>query len=338
MEGEGWHSKEVENVFDIAQCNGFGFQVSRSSETQKLHLHIAKPFHGVPKPSIHGDPRGREDLNDEEQVAFLDALRTALSAASNSERPWTEADIWLTDFLGYLWVTINVERYHDIPLVFDTATNMGYTMTTHTKRPVAFRPREGLSFTMHNLETLMVTQMRKEYDMIAEYQQEKTPAELWRLVLRLSGGGRNILKPYNWSTPHGRAFCAELRATLGKAPTSKSASKCRFHWERYAPVVRRLGILEAGSWSASDAFPGAQAQEPSPKKAKVSEEEEEQAEPCMICLEAPPTTLVLPCSHNVVCDSCSHQLPATSDKAICCQCRRKITHVLYADGTQISVE
>lgn len=49
---------------------------------------------------------------------------------------------------------------------------------------------------------------------------------------------------------------------------------------------------------------------------------------CMICMDAPPDTLVLPCGHIVVCRSCSDQLRATRDARTCVRCRRPITDVL----------
>ena len=43
---------------------------------------------------------------------------------------------------------------------------------------------------------------------------------------------------------------------------------------------------------------------------------------CIICMERPPETMVLPCRHVVVCRECSIQLPNTSDKYTCCQIHR----------------
>lgn len=49
---------------------------------------------------------------------------------------------------------------------------------------------------------------------------------------------------------------------------------------------------------------------------------------CMICLDAHPNTLVLPCQHVVVCVACSDKLADTPDAHTCVQCRRPITSVL----------
>ena len=49
---------------------------------------------------------------------------------------------------------------------------------------------------------------------------------------------------------------------------------------------------------------------------------------CMICLDKPSDTMVLPCEHTVVCKECSIKLRETHDAKICVRCRREITHVL----------
>ena len=55
--------------------------------------------------------------------------------------------------------------------------------------------------------------------------------------------------------------------------------------------------------------------------------EEEDTE-CMICMDNPADTMVLPCEHCVVCKECSEQLKDTHDAKICVRCRREITDIL----------
>lgn len=50
---------------------------------------------------------------------------------------------------------------------------------------------------------------------------------------------------------------------------------------------------------------------------------------CMICLDAKPSTMVMPCGHVVVCAACSKGLAATHDAKICVKCRRPIEEVIY---------
>ena len=58
----------------------------------------------------------------------------------------------------------------------------------------------------------------------------------------------------------------------------------------------------------------------------VKEEEEEFV--CMICQELPPTTMVMPCRHVVVCENCSKKLKDTNDKHTCVRCRTEIEAVI----------
>ncbi len=63
------------------------------------------------------------------------------------------------------------------------------------------------------------------------------------------------------------------------------------------------------------------------KKEKVDVPEEEDEFECMICMDAPPTTRVLPCGHVVVCSTCSVRLRDTADESTCVRCRTPIESV-----------
>jgi hypothetical protein len=70
-----------------------------------------------------------------------------------------------------------------------------------------------------------------------------------------------------------------------------------------------------------------------PMKEPVDEPSE-----CMICLESPPNTTVIPCFHSVVCSTCSASLENSTDSKICCQCRCPITGVYYPDDSVKVIE
>jgi len=74
------------------------------------------------------------------------------------------------------------------------------------------------------------------------------------------------------------------------------------------------------------------------EKEKEKIENEEKEEECMICLDNPADTTVMPCFHTVVCSDCSHQLENTADAKICCQCRRPIEGVFYPDNTMKEIK
>jgi hypothetical protein len=80
-----------------------------------------------------------------------------------------------------------------------------------------------------------------------------------------------------------------------------------------------------------------QEQQERPGEAKRARTEEKEGgdgfpEECMICMDAPPQTLVLPCLHRVVCEACSAALRGTNDRKTCTYCRSEITGVSYESG------
>lgn len=56
---------------------------------------------------------------------------------------------------------------------------------------------------------------------------------------------------------------------------------------------------------------------------------EEGIRECMVCLDRPPDTLVLPCMHCVVCRECSDGLKSTNDARTCLRCRCPIEDIVY---------
>ncbi len=76
-----------------------------------------------------------------------------------------------------------------------------------------------------------------------------------------------------------------------------------------------------------------------PPMSPIPSEEEEEEDPddffppaaklCVICMERPPTTMVLPCRHCVACKTCSELLKSDPiNSKICVTCRQDITFIL----------
>lgn len=53
---------------------------------------------------------------------------------------------------------------------------------------------------------------------------------------------------------------------------------------------------------------------------------------CMVCMENPPNTMVMPCCHVVVCDQCSYKLTQTLNAKKCVKCQQPIKEVIYPDS------
>lgn len=81
--------------------------------------------------------------------------------------------------------------------------------------------------------------------------------------------------------------------------------------------------------------PTSEEPEPEPKSGKRKSPPPADPEPedeCMICMDAKPQTLVLPCLHKVVCEGCSVALMESRDKRTCVYCRRPITGISHESG------
>lgn len=68
---------------------------------------------------------------------------------------------------------------------------------------------------------------------------------------------------------------------------------------------------------------------PQKPKKEDADDDNDMIELCMICMERPPNTLVLPCQHCVVCKECSEKLGDTPVAKKCVRCMRSITSILH---------
>jgi hypothetical protein len=84
--------------------------------------------------------------------------------------------------------------------------------------------------------------------------------------------------------------------------------------------------------SAADDLPIELDSDQDKANAEVRDEETQHPIECMVCLDAPPSTLVLPCMHKVVCEACSEQLKGSSDRKTCLYCRSEIQGISYESG------
>lgn len=136
------------------------------------------------------------------------------------------------------------------------------------------------------------------------------------ILIRLTQ--RQHRTPGLWKTRRGRAFAERIQA----AP-----------WNEMAPydhdaTLERLTV-ESGDECPEIDYPlHITPVLPSPPPADPPEDDVTE---CMVCMDAYPDTLVLPCMHTVVCRACSVALAATGDARTCLRCRRPIEGVL-ADG------
>lgn len=288
-------------------CVGFGFQCNE----ERRCLYIAQVF--MP-------PKEGERFETEMPESALSLVHDFVPRDK----------IWITDWIGREWVTISIERFNDVERIFNTFLQNGYRILTHTTPKTEFKPGE--VFSRQELDRHMIQTYQVNYDIAKTFvKDERTiPDYLKNGALNI----RSLLRPENWATPEGVAFCVKLRETYRKKPFPKTT---RFDNRRFYEACAASRVLFYGGWYKYT--PILKGDEPPAKKAspaRVSEDEEEQE--CMICLERSADTLVLPCGHKVVCDECSKKLRATHDNKICVRCRCEITHVSYAKDNSLETK
>ncbi len=300
-------------------CGGIaGFQ----AEPERRCVYLAQCFAPAVPPSRHE----------------RDMPESALALVHDFVPP---GKIWITDFLGREWVTIDVAYYNQIPRIFNTLLGAGYRVLTHTPVKTEFKP--GQTFDLRSFELHLIESVMLNVNMMDHIKDEQARWDYTRRMLQM----RTLLKPYNWSTPEGRAFCAMLRARFRKDAVPKDRNGNRFGDARYVAACREHGILIAGPDPIGSAMPVADpvavapvipliaVAESVPKKVHVEREIQEEDDDdgiCQVCMDKEADTLVLPCEHRVVCSACSIRLRATADNRICVRCRNPITHVAYADN------
>jgi len=325
-----WNDHNLLRCFAMESYEGFGFQVSDKPIDNCLYL--AQIF--VYDPNVHQSVLigtykefGTEDVQ---------IIHNKLPPTINPN------DVWVTDYLGNDFLTIKIHQYNNIPIIINTCLNAGYKILTHTCFKAEFIP--GDVFNRITFEQKLIESVFANYNTLFRpgdniYGNQKT---VWNSLARLSKI-RPFTLHWNYATQEGRDFCSKLRIELDKKPYS--TSKPRMLDLKYQEMCTKYGILHSAGWAVynphvsnnQSSLTQPQPQQPQPPQPQQQQPKiikiENNDEMCMICLEKPPTTLVLPCGHKVVCDDCSKALRKTNDNKICCQCRCKIEFVSYSDNT-----
>jgi hypothetical protein len=132
------------------------------------------------------------------------------------------------------------------------------------------------------------------------------------------------------------ALLHQLRDTLGFAETMMAQIEVEDGnvaalWERFLDTLSKELAQKTGRNQDGERIPLI------PIELQASQEVQAQVQECMICLDKPADTTVVPCLHTVVCADCSPKLQATADAKICCQCRLPIEGIYYPDNSVTKV-
>lgn len=309
---------ELEKCFEIDYWNGFGFQYSEGM------LIIAQLWFAT-----------GNDI-DEDVVANYVCEKTPSRTVKG------------VDFLGRKFIKVHFSEWDLIPIIFQCLIDRGdLCVATHTTSPVIFQ--KGDTFSFREMETKRVAYLN------AEYAQLKS----WRKMYEVKTKSHVYLKNYNWHTEEGKKLCASIRAEFKPGKPVCKTKYGHYVWPGIDETCRKFKVLWHGGWSAykpsiltvDDLIPLSNLEVPaiaakgsttSGEKdidqretasvgapASVGQHPNVDAQECSICMVNEPDTVVLPCMHKVVCGSCSRELSRTNDRAVCVQCRRPITDVLY---------
>ena len=314
--------EELERVFMIEYCNGFGFQFSNpyiilgylSGPTSGLTINH---FNIVPiQPDFYKHHLLRHVMGNINENELENYLKTK----------FVDVDLHVNNFIGYTYLEIHYSHYELLPTIINECTNIDLVIRLRNKPGVIFG--KGDEFTLENMQNKIKISI-DEFAKLMQGSRFKHNDELYKFVID-SLGGKNLLLHWNWITQENKNYCSKLRSIIGKKK-SVSATQSRFVFPDFDNICQKYRVLHHGVWSAYA---------PSMRNVEdfiltddnqSSNNEIDEIDDCMICLDNKPNTLVLPCMHCVVCKECSDKLVNTNDKNICVRCRRPIDQVLV-DG------
>jgi len=206
------------------------------------------------------------------------------------------------NFLGRSFLTIHHHEWEKIPQVFQAVLDDAEKTWLRPFIPVGkleYTFKHGERFSWTELEHRFVTWIE------AECSDEKT----FQVMYRITGQPKAWLRPWNWHTVRGQQFARKLQRLVGDMSPKVEHSRHRIPWFREA--CSEHNILHGCTWSSYEAG----GYNPFPPI-------------CVVCLESPVDTLVLPCMHSVVCKTCSEKLANTPDAHVCVRCRKPLTEVM----------
>ena len=143
-----------------------------------------------------------------------------------------------------------------------------------------------------------------------------------------------------WKTPEGKQLARELMTRETHATNTWVTEPSEFAANGWATrVTRTTGITELDTidfpLAAVVDHPRPPAEEVRPPARRRVDDDagggdaDDGPTECMICMDAPANTMVLPCMHVVVCSGCSAQLSANPNTArTCTRCLQPITEIL----------
>ena len=302
---EDW--KKITTVLNAEECNGFGFPWD---STERVFI-FARLFPAESSNSV----------NPERVTSFLNSLMPGSVCVERT---------------GVYYCKTPLRHYPQIRGAIQALIDSGMCSVLPTGNLSQKVFRKGDTFSWREMEL----------GCIETYKRLAQPFPSFEQYIFQSKPHFSYKKHWNWHTPEGKEFCSQIRDALYRKPKA-NAKKSRYKWDNFDATCVKYGLLHRAPWSAYEpsmvkvddfiSLPRAELA-PASQDQPVRDENDNDGEDdasnaadlCMICMDAPADTLVVPCMHSVVCRSCSSSLKDTRDSNTCVRCRRAITEV-YAD-------
>jgi C3HC4-type zinc finger (RING finger) protein len=198
-------------------------------------------------------------------------------------------------FLGRSFITIEWFDYKYREMVLTEMLRMGISFSTMNKVGIWFDHEKEQEYTDHRFQELLFKHITDGL--------EKYPKMFKGFM---SSFFTNACYDYNWTLPEGQ----DLARHFQKQDLENREYDNHYLWPIFTQSYDPETLMSIEQEQEQDVVP---------KFDPPSE--------CMVCMSRPPSTIVHPCGHCVVCEECSSDMNKENSihKSICILCRQPIT-------------
>jgi hypothetical protein len=301
----------LNELHDLHDCllmrsrHGFGFEVKSNNKCTIMFAQL----------DIEDDQNQDDDV--------LHALQLYV-------RNETDADTFTIDNVNYgLFLCVFFMDWDRIPAIMNTILRTGRSLTLNCALNSTWPPlKEGdpdYVFTWHVIETRYIRFLEDKVSKITgiaksneETKEDNARQFAYRVICAVLPRRESFYRRENYLTEEGGRFFDNIsRFTVTtQSPSSSSSSFSNpdnSEETRASSLFKKHKLYEYGDWWGENTQ-------------KQVDEELDESE-CIICMDAPADTLVLPCGHICVCKNCSSNLSSTNIANRCACCMTPIDEI-----------
>jgi hypothetical protein len=328
-------SAPVRHFLDVRYYNTLhGFQYLGSSEDDGSKWFVAC-LYSIPRVPRDGTWYG-EEADGYTQTELLPKMleKAGFWVRNGDEDPPRDRAI-LDDFIGHPYVAVKHKR--DAPACINALLSLGCKLTVQTKLRAFYEPKDA-PYSLETSERLAIKGIRELLS------SGRTPTKVGHWI-----GGSVIpdivLYEHLWKSEEGKKFARDaisqepwLAQRIDEPLFLRDDPRQPFDQSiDWPPVIEEAPpIIPSAALKPAAALPPRK-RAPVNKKGQEDTDMEswsawiEEPVTCIVCMEKPADTLVLPCNHQVACRACSDRLKSTPNAHKCILCRQSITSVV-TDG------